>query len=287
MKDKQMISCPVCETRFIPRTFYPEEAIFTSSDGKKLSPGFNGYMNYSGIKPPEVILGFWITYCPSCNYILKFAKEIVRKEKIIASNITSNDVADKYNNYYFGFPFGDYSQYLKEVTRKVEDQIEAKLQDLDIDTWENLYKIDDHFKFLVRLFANLENYCNTKLGFNNDRDMSGKIKKLKLPKDVEISLLQLNNIKNEIVKGDYDLAPEEKEIIGNVLIKFVFYLFKKHIKPIVDTNQLNEGYEFINIRDLQSEVKSFLSSYLHSRFNSNVESNKHIKIFVENLFEEK
>ena len=72
-----------------------------------------------------------------------------------------------------------------------------------------------------------------------------------------------------------------------ILIKFIFYLFKKHIKPLVDTNQLYEGYEFINIRDLQSEVKSFLSSYLHSRFNSNVESNKHIKVFVENLFEEK
>lgn len=281
-----MINCPVCETKFIPRTFYPEEAIFTSSDGKKLSSGFNGYISYCGVKPPEVVLGFWITYCPNCNYILKFVKEIVRKEKILASNKTLNDVNEKYNNYYFGFPFGDYSQYLKEITKKVEDKIESTLQDVGIEVWETLYKIDDNFKFLVRFFANLENYCNTKLGLSNERDMSIKIKKLKLPQEVEISLLKLNHIKNEIIQGDYDLTHEEKEIIGNILIKFVFFLFDKHIKPLVTTNKLNEGYEFISIRDLQSEVKSFLSSYLYSKFNNNVESNKQIKIYVENLFED-
>jgi len=286
MKDKQMINCPVCETKFIPRTFYPEEAIFTSPDGKKSSSGFNGYLSYCGVKPPEVVLGSWITYCPNCNYILKFVKEIVRKEKVLASHKNLNDVNEKYNNYYFGFPFGDYSQYLKEITKKVEDKIETTLQDVGIEVWETLYKIDDNFKFLVRFFANLENYCNNKLGLSNERDMSIKIKKLKLPKEVEISLLKLNHIKDEIIQGDYDLTYEEKEIIGNILIKFVFYLFDKHIKPLVTTNKLNEGYEFINIRDLQSEVKSFLSSYLYSKFNNNVESNKQIKIYVENLFED-
>ena len=37
MKEIEMINCPVCGTKFIPRTFYPEEAIFSTLDGKKLS----------------------------------------------------------------------------------------------------------------------------------------------------------------------------------------------------------------------------------------------------------
>ncbi|MBA7609186.1 hypothetical protein ES703_16374 [subsurface metagenome] len=188
-----MINCPVCGIKFIPRTFYPEESIFSTHDGKKLS-GFNGYISSRTVKPPEVILSTWITYCPSCNYILKFVKEIVRKEKIISKNKESKEVREKYNSYYFGFPYGDYSQHLKEITRKVKSKIETELKNLNFEVWEDLYAIDDSFKFLVRFFANLENYFSQS-GMGNDKNMSNKIKRLKLPKDIEISLIQLNNIK--------------------------------------------------------------------------------------------
>jgi len=195
MSDKQMINCPVCKIKFIPRTFYPNEAIFSTHDGKKLS-GFNGYVSSRAIKPQEVILSSWVTYCPSCNYILRFVKEVVRKEKIIAQHATSKDVNEKYNSYYYGFPYGDYSQHLKEIVKKVKSKIEEELQDFGV--WENLYTIDDNFKFLVRFFATLENYCNSKLGMGNDKNMTNKIKRLKLPKEIEIPMLQLNNIKMEL-----------------------------------------------------------------------------------------
>ncbi|MHA1885765.1 MAG: hypothetical protein ACW96S_11970, partial [Promethearchaeota archaeon] len=71
MKQKEKLKCPICSTKFIPRTFYPEEAVFSTSDGKKLS-GFNGYISSTGVKPSEVILSSWISYCPNCNYVLKF-----------------------------------------------------------------------------------------------------------------------------------------------------------------------------------------------------------------------
>ena len=96
MKKKEKLKCPLCSIKFIPRTFYPEEATF-SSDGKLLS-GFNGYISSSGVKPAEVILGSWITYCPNCNYIMKFVKEIVKKEKIQSQSITQKDIKQKYKN---------------------------------------------------------------------------------------------------------------------------------------------------------------------------------------------
>jgi len=285
MNDQQMINCPVCQLKFIPRTFYPDEAIFSTHAGKKLS-GFNGYISSKTVKPQEVILSSWVTYCPSCNYILRFVKEIVRKEKIIAQNTSSQDMSEKYNSYYYGFPYGDYSQHLKEITNNVKVKIEEELEELNFSAWENLYSIEDNFKFLVRFFANLEHYCDSKLGMVNDKNMANKIKRLELPKDIEITLMQLNNIKDGIVKGDYELSSDDEENIDKILVNFVLYLIKKHIKPIIDKKQLEEGFNFITDEDFEIEIKSFLGNYLYSNFNNDPSSNKQIRLFLSDLYKE-
>jgi hypothetical protein len=283
MSDKQMINCPVCKIEFIPRTFYPDEAIFSTHDGKKLS-GFNGYVSSRAVKPQEVILSSWVTYCPSCNYILRFVKEVVRKEKIIAQHATSKDVNEKYNSYYYGFPYGDYSQHLKEIVNKVKSKVEEELQDFSV--WESLYTIDDNFKFLVRFFATLENYCNSKLGMGNDKNMTNKIKRLKLPKEIEIPMIQLNNIKDGIVKGDYELSGDDEENIEKILVNFVLHLIKKHIQPLIDKKQLEKGYQFIKFEDFEQQIKSFLGNYLYSNFNNDPSSNKQIRVFLSDLYKE-
>ena len=278
-----MINCPVCKIKFIPRTFYPNEAIFSTHDGKKLS-GFNGYVSSRAIKPQEVILSSWVTYCPSCNYILRFVKEVVRKEKIIAQHATSKDFNEKYNSYYYGFPYGDYSQHLKEIVNKVKSKVEEELQDFSV--WESLYTIDDNFKFLVRFFATLENYCNSKLGMGNDKNMINKIKRLKLPKEIEIPMIQLNNIKDGIVKGDYELSGDDEENIDKILVNFVLHLIRKHIQPLIDKKQLEKGYQFIKFEDFEQQIKFFLGNYLYSNFNNDPSSNKQIRVFLSDLYKE-
>jgi len=281
MIDKEMINCPVCSMKFIPRTFYPDEAIFSTHDGKKVS-GFNGYISSRTVKPQEVILSSWVTYCPSCNYILRFVKEIVRKEKIIIQKATSKDVNEKYNSYYYGFPYGDYSQHLKEIVNKVKSKVEEEFQDFSV--WKNLYTIDDNFKFLVRFFATLENYCDSKLGMGNDKNMTNKIKRLKLPKEIEIPMLQLNNIKDGIVKGDYELSGDDEENIDKILVNFVLHLIKKHIQPLIDKKQLEKGYQFIKFEDFEQQIKLFLGNYLYSNFNNDPSSNKRIRLFLSDLY---
>jgi len=283
MNDKQMINCPVCKIEFIPRTFYPDESIFSTHDGKKVS-GFNGYISSKTVKPQEVILSSWVTYCPSCNYILRFVKEVVRKEKIVAQHATSKDMNEKYNSYYYGFPYGDYSQHLKEIVNKVKSKVEEELQDFSV--WENLYTIDDNFKFLVRFFATLENYCNSKMGMGNDKNMTNKIKRLKLPKEIEIPMIQLNNIKDGIVKGDYELSGDDEENIEKILVNFVLHLIKKHIQPLIDKKQLEKGYQFIKFEDFEQQIKSFLGNYLYSNFNNDPSSNKQIRLFLSDLYQE-
>jgi len=167
---------------------------------------------------------------------------------------------------------------------KVEKDIEVKLKDINIEIWENLYTIDDNFKFLVRFFNNLKDYCDKTLKVNINSDMPNKIKMLKLPKDVELSLLQLNNIKNAIVKGDYELSKEEEDMINNILVKFVFYLVDSHIRPLINEDQLKDGFEFVSMEDLEEEIKIYLATYLYSTFNSNPNSSKQIKMFLEKIF---
>jgi len=283
MKQKGKLICPVCSNKFIPRTFYPEEAIFSTSDGKKLS-GFNGYMSSNGVKPAEVILGSWITYCPNCNYVMKFVKEIVKKEKIQTAPVPSKDIKEKYNNYYFGFPFEDYNQYLAGVANKVNEVIEVSLKDLNLSGWEKMYDIEDTFKTLVRFYVNLENYCDSLLPANKEKELSEKIKLLNLSSNLETSLIELDKVRNDTVHGIYELTYGDKERVKTAVLDFTLNLIEKHIRPIVDPKILKNKFIYADLKDLYSEVKVFLNTYLNSIFSNGKSANKQIRAFLDHLF---
>ncbi|MFX1377890.1 MAG: hypothetical protein ACFFA4_02255 [Promethearchaeota archaeon] len=281
MNKKEKLKCPLCNNKFIPRTFYPEEATF-SSEGKLLS-GFNGYISSSGVKPAEVILSSWITYCPNCNYIMKFVKEIVKKEKIQSPGITNKEIKEKYNNYYFGFPFEDYSQYLTEVSEKVKISIKKSLKGVDLNIWENMYEIQDTFKLLVRFYANLEKYCDAQVPDENEKDLPTKIKSLKLLPDLENLLLELNEIRKQTIQGNYELSNGDKEKVNNAVVNFTLNLIEKHIKPVVEGKKLQSQYNYIDIKDLNLEIKVFLNGYLNGLFNHGKSANNQVRAFLDNL----
>ncbi len=281
MNKKKKLKCPLCETRFIPRTFYPEEANFTS-DGKLLS-GFNGYISSSGVKPSEVILSSWITYCPNCNYVMKFVKEIVKKEKIQKAGVATKEIKEKYNNYYFGFPFEDYSQYLSGVSEKVKNSIKKSLNGVDLNIWESMYEIEDTFKLLVRFYANLEKYCDAQLQKDIDEDLTTKIKLLKLVPDLENLLIELDDIRKQTIQGNYELSPGDKEKVNTAVVNFTLNLIEKHIKPLIQEKKLKSKYMYVDIKDLNSEIKVFLKGYLNGLFNHGKSANKQIRTFLDNL----
>ncbi len=282
MNKKEKLKCPLCNIKFIPRTFYPKEATFPSSKGGLLS-GFNGYISSNGVKPSEVILSSWITYCPNCNYILKFAKEIVKKEKIQSQSLATKDIKEKYNNYYFGFPFEDYSQYLSGITEKVKANIKKSLNGIDLNIWESMYEIEDKFKLLVRFYANLEKYCDAQLPNNNGEDLSSKIKLLKLSSDLEKLLLELNEIRKHTIQGNYELSSDDKENVNHAVVNFTLSLIEKHVKPIVNSKKLKSQYNYADIKDLNSEIKVFLYGYLNGLFNHGKSANHQIKTFLDQI----
>jgi len=282
MKQKEKLKCPVCNAKFIPRTFYPEEAIFSTSGGKSLS-GFNGYISSGGVKPVEVILSSWITYCPNCNYVLKFVKEIVKKEKIQAQRPVVKDIKEKYNNYYFGFPFEDYSQHLATVVEKVKSDIESSLKDLNLAAFENMYEIKDAFKLLVRFYANLENYCNSQSSANINKDLANKIKVLELSVEMEEILLELYEIRNKAIHSDYELSENDKSKVNTAVVGFILNLVEKHIKPLINSKKLKSKYNYVDIRDLNIEIKMFLNGYFSNIIKNGSSSDTQIKIYLDQL----
>ncbi|MHA2180234.1 MAG: hypothetical protein ACXAAH_02290 [Promethearchaeota archaeon] len=282
MKQKEKLKCPVCNTKFIPRTFYPEEAIFSTSEGKKLS-GFNGYISSRGVKPAEVILSSWITYCPNCNYVLKFVKEIVKKEKIQAQRQEVKDIKEKYNNYYFGFPFEDYSRYLALAVEKVKDDIDASLKDLNLAAFENMYEIKDAFKLLVRFYANLENYCNSQVSAKTNSDLTSKIKFLELSVEMEEILLELNEIRDKAIHSAYELSDNDKSKVNRAVVGFILNLVEKHIKPLIDSKKLKSKYSYIDIRDLNTEIKMYLNGYFSNIIKNGSSSETHIRTYLDQL----
>jgi thiol-disulfide isomerase/thioredoxin len=281
MNKKEKLKCPLCNSKFIPRTFYPEESTF-SAEGKLLS-GFNGYISSKGVKPSEVILNSWITYCPKCNYIMKFVKEIVKKEKIQSTTIVAKDIKEKYNNYYFGFPFEDYSQYLSGVTEKVKASIKKSLKGIDLNIWETMYEIEDTFKLFVRFYANLEKYCDAQLPNSVDKDLSTKIKLLKLLPDLESLLLELNEKRTQTIQGHYELSSSDKEKVNAAVVNFTLNLIEKHIKPEVDGKKLKAKYTYVDMKDLSSEIRIFLNGYLNGLFNHGKSANNQVRSFLDNL----
>jgi hypothetical protein len=282
MTQKEKLKCPVCSNKFIPRTFYPEEAIFSTSDGRKLS-GFNGYISSSGVKPTEVILSSWITYCPKCNYVLKFVKEIVKKEKIQAQSALAKDIKEKYNNYYFGFPFEDYSQYLKNAAGNVKATIESSLNELNLSAFESMHEIKDTFKLLVRFYANLENYCNSQFSTEEDKNLGEKIKLLELSADLEEILIELNEIKDKTIHSDYELSNSDKANVNRAVTGFMLDRIEKHVKPLIDSKKLKNKYSYVDIRDLNSEIKLYLNGYFSNMFNNGRATDEQVKIFLDQL----
>jgi len=66
-------------------------------------------------------------------------------------------------------------------------------------------------------------------------------------------------------------------------VNFTLNLIEKHIKPLVDGKKLKAKYNYVDIRDLNSEIKVFLNGYLNGLFNHGKSANNQVKSFLDNL----
>ena len=269
---KAEVPCPMCSHKFIPEAFHIEKIIMdTRVDGKGTHIiGDRTVMNEIAVKPSNHIRKVWITNCPQCNYVLRFTAEVAKKElnELEGKKVSSFDefgIKYFYNLYSYPKPFMDYTDYYIEAITKIKAEIAKSLESLNIDEWGLLCrgflteKNIDPFKFLIRFYANLENYCNSTIDNSKEKDMYQKIKQSDFPQQLEFLLDETRKLRNEVVHESYDLNEDDVALIKDTFLNFLSYLISTELAKLRLKSQVeNIEYKFINKKGLFWEIKRFL-----------------------------
>jgi len=101
--------------------------------------------------------------------------------------------------------------------------------------------------------------------------------------DLEEILLELNEIRDKTIHSDYELSDDDKLKVNKAVTGFILNRIEKHIKPLINDKKLKSKYNYVDIRDLNSEIKLFLNGYFRSILNNGRAANDQIKIFLDQL----
>ena len=77
---KKKIKCPLCSVEFIPRFFHLEKLKYEVSAPVHIVNKFKYKKVNGGFQPQNIVSRSWVTTCPECKYIIKFAAELGKKE---------------------------------------------------------------------------------------------------------------------------------------------------------------------------------------------------------------
>ncbi len=273
---KEKITCPICSFKFIPESFHFEKTHFDTPEAEGELTSILNETHQVVIKPFTTIRGSWITYCPDCGYIIKFAAEIGKKEvdeehhRVIKRGAFKEFGKEyKYNYYIHEKPYMDKSDYFIEKVDNIKKKIKDVLDEINFEHWGTPYKewknakTEDSFKFVIHFFSNLEDYINSNVEDFKSKEMPEKIKALNLHRELEDLIHAIRGLKDKIAHDVYELKEEEEELVDKAFIEFIYHLIKKQLKPLnLDEIYIEPEYNFIDINDINYEIREFLNVYL-------------------------
>ena len=250
---KAEVPCPICSHKFIPEAFHIERVIMdTRDDGSGTHIiGDRNVMEQLAIKPSNHIKKVWITNCPHCNYVLRFTAEVAKKELKEVEGPSFNEFGTNYtyNEYSYPKPYMDHLDYYIEAMTNIKADIVKSLKAFNIEEWGLLCrgflteKSIDPFKFLIRFYANIENYCNSIVANFEDKDMHQKIKDSAFPQQLEDFLEETRKLRNKVVHESYELNDSDAELIKNAFLSFLSNLVLTELTKLNLTSQV-ENIEY-------------------------------------------
>jgi hypothetical protein len=269
---KELVNCPICNHSFIPEAFHIEKVIMDTMEhsSKVHIISDKEVIRNLEIKPFNLLRKAWVTNCPQCNFILRFTAELAKKELIEIegrkiSSYSEFGTNHTYNLYNFSKPYMDYADYMNETIIDIKSKIQNALQEINIEELGKLCrdfmtdKNIDAFKFLIRFYNILENYCNSVVMDFREKDMHQKIKESSFPQQLEASLDGTRKIRNKIVHESYDLTQDDAEQIKNTFLSYLYYLVSTKLVKLNPKELIEKiDYEFIDKNGLLWEVRRFL-----------------------------
>jgi hypothetical protein len=293
---REKVKCPVCGFKFIPESFHYEKTHFDPVESKGELIEFPNGKHQLELKPFTSFRGSYVTYCPQCRYLIKFAAEIGRKELIKDPSRIKKLVAIKEfgRTYKYQFdsnekPFMDYSDYFIEKVDNIKISIKKALDEVNFDHWGSSYnkwkedKSIDSFKFLIHFYTTLVEYLDSQVEEHNNKTVVQKIEELNLPQNLEILTKNVGDLRNKITHEAYELSEEEEQLVESTFTQFMRYLIIKQLTPLkLDKIKIKAEHDFIDINRVNYEIQDFLHVFLGKLL--------HIKefynIFLVPLFEE-
>ncbi len=93
----------------------------------------------------------------------------------------------------------------------------------------------------------------------------------------------MNEIRNKTIHSDYELSDDDKAKVNRAVTGFTLNRIEKHIKPLINGKKLKSKYNYVDIRDLNSEIKIYLNGYFRNIFNNGRTADDQIKTFLDQL----
>ncbi|MFW9783462.1 MAG: hypothetical protein ACFFFB_14360, partial [Candidatus Heimdallarchaeota archaeon] len=164
--EKNKIMCPMCGKKYVPKFFHREKMNYELEAPiyRFKIPKFKKSNNH--VRPINIIRRSWVTYCPKCKYIIKFAAEVGKKELLadFSSFFHFREFKENGNIYEYSFhnyeqPYNDALFYNKKLLKFLKNSIYNALEDIKLAHWGKLYKMwkkeksIDSFKFLIRFYS--------------------------------------------------------------------------------------------------------------------------------------
>ncbi|MFW9877264.1 MAG: hypothetical protein ACFFG0_29590 [Candidatus Thorarchaeota archaeon] len=258
---KKKIKCPLCSVKFIPRFFHREKLKFEVSAPIHIIDKFKLKISNGGFQPPNIVSRSWVTICPECNYIIKFAAEMGKK-KVLDQNSKSilhlRQFKEEGKHYEYKFynlekPYKEAYSYNTDLIEKLKKRILKVLFDLDLSNWGYLYKmwkIDsqiDSFKFLIRFLAYIEKYIALlKIKINSD-SIIAKIGASYLPHEIKENITSLIKTRERTVNNYYDLDKKDEALLQNTYIELAMELiFQELVSFHLDKASIKEDPKALN-----------------------------------------
>ncbi|MFX1531327.1 MAG: hypothetical protein ACFFBC_09450 [Promethearchaeota archaeon] len=274
---KKKIKCPLCSAKFIPRFFHREKSKFEVSAPIHILNKFKLKFLNGGFQPSNIVSRSWVTICPECNYIIKFAAEIGKKEFLDQNpksilhlrEFKENGKRYEYKFYNLEKPYKEAYYYNSELIENLKKRILKALDDLDLSKWGFLYKmweIDsqiDSFKFLIRFLAYIEKYIaslNITVGSDS---IIAKIREMYIPYELKENIISLIRIREKSIGQYYDLNEKDEALLQNTYIQLTLELvFQEMVSLHLNKASIKEDPSALNKEFYYLELKELLQNYI-------------------------
>ena len=274
---KKKIKCPLCSVEFIPRFFHLEKLKFEVSAPVHIVNKFKYKSSNGGFQPPNIVSRSWVTSCPECKYLIKFAAELGKKEYLDQDSksilhlreFRENGKRYEYKFYNLDKPYREAHYYNVDLIGQLKKRILKALNDLVLPDWGFLYKtwkIDsqiDSFKFLIRFLSYIEKYiASLDISIGLDSTIA-KIGALYLPYEIKEDIISLIRIREKAVSQYYELNEKDENLLQKTYIELTMELIFQEMASLhLNKVNIKEDPHALDKELYYLELKELLHNYV-------------------------